>query len=228
MPCQAGARRVLDEVYDGPWGQYLDNPGCFNPSSTLDGTDIPGPHARGEADDFGIRVPFRGSNSKGQELFLLLYKYRWALGFVQLIYNYQIWTASRDNEGIRRYNANPHGDHIHAQFTPAAARNPNLSFNKIVGTAPTAPKPPPEKEDDDMPRPERFIAYGNNWHYLGPTRDHPIEILPVDGAGVELYVKAGLVERQPSPESQRVSVSKGEINHLIVRFGDPAIIKPYP
>ena len=127
MTCGSGAQRVQNE-YLNHWPNETYPAGCYNPNSRLDGGGL-GPHARNpaEAIDIGIEVPYRGRSSVGQTIFMDLYAHRARLGIVQLIYSGQIWSATTEPGLIRPYTANLHLDHIHCQFTPAAATNPALT-----------------------------------------------------------------------------------------------------
>lgn len=136
MPCQVGVDNVEDEIL-GHWDPQTYNAGCYNPLSTLDDGHTPSPHAKGEAADIGIEPPYRGRYSVGQLIFLWLISIAARLGITQLIYDGQIWT--KDRPYIRSYLTNPHRDHIHVQFDPGAARNPNLHAAPFPGQSNPAP-----------------------------------------------------------------------------------------
>lgn len=144
MTCQAGCVKLQTKILEH-WDPQTYNAGCFNPNSFYDGTRTPSDHARGEAFDVGIEVPYRGRQSTGQMIFLWLYLNRHALGLVQIIWYGQIWdNRNGHGESIRPYIANAHLDHIHVSMGPVAARDALLAIPPFPGAAPVpAPAPGP-------------------------------------------------------------------------------------
>jgi hypothetical protein len=143
MGCQAGCVKLQANVLNH-WDPQTYNAGCYNPTSKLDDGVTPSPHAKGEAIDIGIEVPFRGRNSTGQEIFMWFYNNRVTLHIVQIIWDGQVWSASRAADGIHAYTVNLHNDHIHVQLSASAAADPTLPIPPFPGevVAPPPPAPP--------------------------------------------------------------------------------------
>ena len=121
-------------------------------------------HAEGRALDVGFPYT-KGGTTEGWALARLLRFHASDLGVQSQIYSRQIWTATKNGLGWRRYNgSSAHYEHIHVELNRAAAAN--LTIGMIEQTTTTKGTTMPDRSENVRRWQEELIRRGQD---LGPS-----------------------------------------------------------
>ncbi|MDQ2776363.1 MAG: hypothetical protein M3Y57_15825 [Acidobacteriota bacterium] len=109
------------------------NDGIYN-DRNIAGTTTKSLHAEGRALDIGLMVSRPYEKLIGDELFQAFIEYASQMGFQEIIWNRQIWSAAKPV--VHPYTGHdPHTGHIHAGFTRPASQQTNFPGSFVMRIA---------------------------------------------------------------------------------------------